>query len=253
MKNGNLYINIINGIATVEFFHPASNSMPGVLLQRMEKAFNDLNKDDTVKVIVLKSEKDRAFCAGASFDELLAIDNPTDGVAFFSAFGKVIQAMIGCKKPIIGRVQGKAVGGGVGLIAACDLALATESAAVKLSEISIGIGPFVVEPAISHKIGKAAMATLAFNPTRWQNAYWAKDRGLFAEIYENIKDLDKAVQILAEQWASYAPEAIRQLKKVAWEGTEHFQQLMEHRANICGHLVLSDATKNALDQFKNKT
>ncbi len=250
MESGSLYTHTENGIATVEFFHPASNSLPSNLLNRMVTAFNELSDDNNVKVIILKSEKDRTFCAGASLEELLAIDNPIDGVAFFSGFGKLVNAMRKCKKPIIGRVQGKAVGGGVGIIAACDYAMATEQSSIKLSEISIGIGPFVVEPAIRRKIGVGATAELALNPAMWQNAYWAKDKGLYARVFDSIADLDKETTILSEQLASYAPQAVQHLKKVLWEGTDHWDNLMNERAQICGHLVLSETTKKALQKFK---
>ncbi len=250
MEPGSLYTHVENGIATLEFYHPAGNSLPSGLLQRIAKAFDTFSEDESVKVVILKSEKDRTFCAGASLEELLAIDNPTDGVAFFAGFGKVVNAMRKCKKPIIGRIQGKAVGGGVGIIAACDYAMATEKASVKLSEISIGIGPFVVEPAIRRKIGIGAVSELALNPAMWQNAYWAKEKGLYARVFDNIKDLDKEIQILSEQLASYAPQAVQHLKKVLWEGTENWDELMTKRAHICGNLVLSETTKKALQKFK---
>ena len=252
MEKGSLYINRINGIATVEFYHPASNSLPGDLLQRLVSAFEELSEDPDVKVIVLKSEGEKTFCAGASFDELLSIENATQGIAFFSGFGTVVNAMRKCKKPVIGRIQGKAVGGGVGIIAACDYAMATEQASVKLSEISIGIGPFVVEPAIRRKIGVAAVGELAFNPTLWQNAYWAKEKGLYARVFETIDALDTEVQILTEQLAAYSEEAVQNLKRILWEGTENWDALMNERATICGTLVLSENTKNALKKFKNK-
>ncbi|MCK5539256.1 MAG: enoyl-CoA hydratase/isomerase family protein [Bacteroidales bacterium] len=250
MEQGNLYTFTENHIATVEFYHPAGNSLPSDLLNRLIKSFNELNDDNDVKVIVLKSGKDRTFCSGASLDELLSIDNPTDGIAFFSGFGKLVNAMRKCKKPIIGRVQGKAVGGGVGIISACDYVMATEQASIKLSEISIGIGPFVVEPAIRRKIGIAAVSELSLNPAMWQNAYWAKDKGLYARVFDNIKDLDKEIQILSEQLASYSPEAVQHLKRVLWEGTEEWDTLLSERANICGNLVLSETTKKALQKFK---
>jgi len=250
MEQGSLYTHIVNGIAIVEFFHPAGNSLPSNLLNRLVESFNELSADDKVKVIILKSEKDTTFCGGASLEELLAIDNPTDGIAFFSGFGNVINAMRKCKKPIIGRVQGKAVGGGVGLIAACDYAMATEQASVKLSEISIGIGPFVIEPALKRKMGAAAVSELALNPAMWQNAYWAKEKGLYARAFENLKDLDKEIQILSEQLASYSTDAVQELKRVLWEGTENWDILLQKRAQICGHLVLSETTKKALQKFK---
>jgi methylglutaconyl-CoA hydratase len=250
MESGSLYTHIENGIAIIEFFHPASNSLPSELLQRMITSFNEMSENDEVKVIILKSEKERVFCAGASFDELLQIDNPTDGVAFFSGFGNLVNAMRKCKKPIIGRIQGKVVGGGVGIVAACDYAMATEQASVKLSEISIGIGPFVVEPAVRRKIGVGAVGELALNPAMWQNAYWAKDKGLYARVFDNLKDLDKEIQILSEQLNTYSPEAVQHLKRILWEGTENWDTLLSERAHICGNLVLSETTKNALRKFK---
>ena len=251
MEQGSLYTFTENNIATIEFYHPAGNSLPSNLLDRMIKSFNELSNDNNVKVIILKSEKERTFCSGASLDELLSINNPTDGVAFFSGFGKLVNAMRKCKKPIIGRIQGKAVGGGVGIISACDYAMATEHSSIKLSEISIGIGPFVVEPAIRRKMGISAVSELSLNPAMWQNAYWAKEKGLYARVFDNLKDLDKEIQILSEQLASYSPEAVQHLKRVLWEGTDNWDTLLSERANICGNLVLSETTKKALQKFKN--
>jgi len=250
MEQGSLYTHVENKIAIVEFYHPAGNSLPTDLLNRLIKSFNELSNNNNVNVIILKSEKDKIFCAGASLDELLAIDNPKDGVAFFSGFGKLVNAIRKCKKPIIGRIQGKVVGGGVGIASACDYAMATEQASIKLSEISIGIGPFVVEPAIRRKMGIGAVSELSLNPAMWQNAYWAKDKGLYARVFENVKDLDKEIQILSEQLASYSPEAVQHLKRVLWEGTESWDTLLTERANICGNLVLSETTKKALQKFK---
>jgi len=250
MEHGSLFVQTINGIATVEFYHPASNSLPSNLLDRITTAFNNLSDDDNVKVIILKSEKERTFCAGASLEELLSIDNPIDGVAFFSGFGKVVNAMRKCKKPIIGRVQGKTVGGGVGISAACDYVFATEQAAIKLSEISIGIGPFVVEPIIRRKIGVAAVGELALDPTHWKTAYWAQEKGLYAKVFENLSEMDKEVLLFAERLASYSSEAVQNLKRILWEGTENFDTLLSERAHICGNLVLSKTTKKALEKFK---
>ena len=250
MEQGSLFVQTVNGIATVEFYHPASNSLPSNLLTRMTKAFDKLSLDNTVKVIILKSEKERAFCAGASLKELLSIDNSTDGVAFFSGFGNVVNAMRKCTKPIIGRVQGKVVGGGVGIAAACDYVFASEHASIKLSEISIGIGPFVVEPVIRRKIGVAAVAELSLDPAHWKTAYWAQEKGLYAKVFEELSEMDSEVQIFAERLSSYSPEAVQHLKRILWEGSEHFETLLNERANICGNLVLSKTTKKALEKFK---
>lgn len=248
--NGSLYTHTENHIATVEFGHPASNSLPGELLQRIADAFDVLSEDDTVHVIILKSEGERAFCAGASFDELMTINNLKEGERFFSGFANVINAMRTCKKPIIGRIQGKTVGGGVGLASSCDYGLATEAAAIKLSELTIGIGPFVIEPAVSRKMGLAAFEALSWKATDWQNAYWAKEKGLYTQVFETIPELDKEVKLLAEKIASYHPEAVQALKKVNWEGTGNWNELLRERAKISGELVLSEFTKQKLQSFK---
>jgi len=250
MSQGGLYTHIENNIATVEFSHPASNSFPSELLGRLAKTFDDFSSNDEVYVVILKSEKEKAFCAGASFDELVAIDNFTDGKQFFLGFANVINAMRTCKKPIIGRVQGKVVGGGVGLVAACDYVYATDQAAIKLSELTIGIGPFVIAPAVERKIGVAGLGELSLNPTQWQNAYWGKEKGLYADVFEDIKTLDKYVLELAEKLASYNPKATQKMKEVLWQNTSHWNELLEERAEISGTLVLSEFTKKALAKFK---
>ena len=250
MSNGSLYTHVQKGIATIEFYHPASNSLPSELLARLVKAFNQLSENTEVKIIILKSEKDKAFCAGASFNELLAIDNLQDGKLFFEGFANVINAMRTCKKIIIGRVQGKAVGGGVGLAAACDYCLATQAASIKLSELSIGIGPFVIEPAVTRKIGLAAFSALTINATQWQTAYWAKEKGLYAQIFETIKELNAEVENLAIKLSKYNNEALFELKKIFWEDTSHWDKLLNKRAEISGKLVLSEATKKALQTYK---
>ncbi|MFK5878200.1 MAG: enoyl-CoA hydratase/isomerase family protein [Flavobacteriaceae bacterium] len=250
MNQGSLYTHIQNNIATVEFFHPASNSFPGELLSRLTKAFQELNANNEVNVIILKSEGEKTFCAGASFDELITIDNFEDGKQFFLGFANVINAMRVCKKPIIGRIQGKSVGGGVGLSAACDYVFATDKAAIKLSELTIGIGPFVIAPAVERKIGVAALSELSLNATQWHNAYWAKEKGLYANVFNSIKQLDSSVEELAQKLASYNPEAVQEMKQVLWKDTNHWDILLEDRAKISGKLVLSEFTKSALEKFK---
>ncbi|WP_224487985.1 enoyl-CoA hydratase/isomerase family protein [Robertkochia flava] len=248
--NGSLYKHVQNGIATIEFGHPASNAFPGVLLDRLCQALNECSADTEARVVILKSEGEKAFCAGASFDELLAVSDPENGKEFFSGFARVLLAMRGCKKPIIGRIQGKTVGGGVGIIAACDYALATEAARIKLSELSIGIGPFVIAPAIERKAGVAALAELSLAPTEWKTAYWAEEKGLFAKVMPSIAELDKEVDLLSSQLASYNPEALIEMKKALWETTPEWQNLLMARAAVSGRLVLSDFTKNALKKFR---
>ncbi len=250
MSNGSLYTHIQNKIATIEFGHPASNSFPSELLSRLTASLNELSANKDVHVIILKSEGEKAFCAGASFDELVTILNFEEGKQFFLGFANVINAMRNCSKLIIGRVQGKAVGGGVGLAAACDYCFAVEQASIKLSELTIGIGPFVIEPALTRKIGVAAFSELTFDATSWQNAYWAKGKGLYAKVFESIKEMDAAIEIFASKLSSYNPEALVEMKKVLWNGTENWTVLLDEKAEISGKLVLSDFTKKALHKFK---
>ncbi|NVK53625.1 MAG: enoyl-CoA hydratase/isomerase family protein [Flavobacteriaceae bacterium] len=249
-SNGSLYTSIVNNIATLEFGHPASNSFPSELLDRLTKEIHKISMNDAVAVIVLKSEGNRAFCAGASFDELIAINSFAEGKKFFSGFANVINAMRSCSKIIIGSVQGKAVGGGVGLAAACDYVLATEAASIKLSELTIGIGPFVIAPAVERKIGLNGLAELTLAATEWKTAYWAKEKGLYAKVFETQTELEKETLLFAEKLASYNPEALTEMKKTLWKGTQNWDDLLEERAAISGKLVLSEFTKNALATFK---
>lgn len=232
------------------FEHPASNSLPGELLSAIAASIDQAGKDSNCAVIVLKSGGDRAFCAGASFDELIAIGNKEQGLEFFSGFSKVILAIRRCPKFVVCSVQGKAVGGGVGIAAAADYAIATKHAAVKLSELAIGIGPFVVGPAVERKVGLSAFQTLAIDATKWFSAKWALDHGLYAELHETVEALDADVERLSSQLAKSSPAAMAQLKKAAWSGTEHWETLLPHRAAISGELVLSDFTKRAIQAFK---
>ena len=244
--------NINNGIGTITFFHPQSNSMPGAQLRNLAAEIEKLGQDQNVKVIVLKSEGDKAFCAGASFDELIAIKDIATGLKFFSGFAAVINAMRKAPKFIIARVQGKAVGGGVGIASAADYTFATQAAQVKLSELAVGIGPFVVGPAVERKVGNAAFAQLTINATEWQSAQWAKEKGLFADLAENIEEMDKQIDALADKLSKSNPEAMAMLKKVIWQGTDHWDNLLIERAGMSGKLVLSDFTVNAINQFKKK-
>ncbi|MDP2067704.1 MAG: enoyl-CoA hydratase/isomerase family protein [Lutibacter sp.] len=250
MENGSLYTRIQNNIAVIEFFHPAGNSLPGELLSRLTAAFIELSANNEVNVIILKSAKENTFCAGASFDELSSFSTVEEGNKFFLGFANVINAMRKCSKLIIGRVQGKAVGGGVGLAAACDYCFATEQASIKLSEFTIGIGPFVIAPAVSRKMGLAALSELTLDASSWQNAYWAKEKGLFAKVFETVNEMDKEVDYLSLKLSQYNPDALKEMKKVLWEGTEHWDILLEERAKISGKLVLSETTKSALLKFK---
>lgn len=250
MTLGSIKTEIANNIAKVTFSHPASNSFPSSLLQQLTDELQSLHKNEDVTIIVLQSEGTGAFCAGASFDELVAISNYQEGSKFFSGFANVINAMRKCSKLIIGRIHGKAVGGGVGLAAACDYTFATQKSDIKLSEIAIGIGPFVIEPAVSRKIGKTALAEMTLTPTLWKSANWAKEKGLFTEIFDTVEELDNRLENYINELAQYNKEALADMKEVLWEGTDNWDSLLYERATISGRLVLSDFTKKALEKFK---
>jgi methylglutaconyl-CoA hydratase len=247
--NGSVTLEISDEIATVSFYHPAQNSLPSALLTDLVKKINEAGKNQQTRVIILKSEGNRTFCAGASFDELLQIKDKEEGAKFFSGFAQVINACRKSPKIIIARIQGKAVGGGVGLAAAADYCLATEAASVKLSELAIGIGPFVISPAVIRKIGLQAFSQLTIRASDFQIAQWAMEKGLYNEVYKDIAALDLALDALAQKLASYHPEALRGLKEILWEGTADWDELLGHRAAISGDLVLSEFTQAALKGF----
>ena len=253
VHQGGVNVNIDNrGLATVEFFHPLSNSLPGKVLAQLANTITELGKNSTVKIILLKSAGDRAFCAGASFDELVGIEDLDTGKVFFSGFANVINAMRKCPKLIIGRVQGKAVGGGVGLASSVDYCYATKHAAVKLSELAVGIGPFVVGPAVERKLGLAGMSDLAINATEWRSADWACQRGLYNDIFATVEEMDAAIDELVNRLSTKSFPAMQGLKKVFWEGTEHWDELLAKRAAISGSLILSKEAKDAINAFKKK-
>ncbi len=240
------------GVTTVEFYHPQSNSLPGHLLEELARTIRRLDLDVNTRVLVLRSAGNRSFCAGASFDELAAIENEEQGLQFFSGFARVINAMRQCPKLIIGRIHGKCVGGGVGLAAAVDYAIAAEGADVKLSELAVGIGPFVVGPAVERKIGLSAFSQLAVDAGMWRNADWARRKGLYAELHASTEEMDESVHRLAETLAHSSPEAMTALKQVFWQGTEHWDQLLPERAAISGRLVLSEFSRDAIARFRNR-
>ncbi|MBZ9651351.1 enoyl-CoA hydratase/isomerase family protein [Psychroflexus montanilacus] len=237
-------------IATIEFFHPAHNSLPSDILAKLADTITEVGQDDEVLVIILKSGGDRTFCAGASFKELISINDEQTGEQFFSGFANVINAMRKCPKFIIGRVQGKTVGGGVGLASAMDYCMATQYAAIKLSELNIGIGPFVVGPAVERKLGVSGMSQIAIDANTFYSAEWAKNKGLFAQVYETTEELDIAISEFAKNLCEYNPEAVKHMKQMFWRGTEDWDELLKERAKISGKLVLSSFTKEKLKRFK---
>ena len=243
-------LNIENEVGYIEFFNPNRNSMPSDVLSQLEQAIIEAGKNNDINVIVLKSGGNRTFCAGASFNELISIEDAKTGKDFFLGFANVINAMRKCPKLIIGRVQGKAVGGGVGLAAATDYCLATKYASIKLSELSIGIGPFVIEPVVSRKIGMNAMSQMTIDAETFYSTDFAKEKGLYSDVFETTEELDEAVKTLAEKLSDYNPEALKQMKSVFWKNTEHWDTLLPERAEISGKLVLSEFTKKTLKRFR---
>ncbi|WP_370392354.1 enoyl-CoA hydratase/isomerase family protein [uncultured Winogradskyella sp.] len=241
---------IENGVGYIEFFHPAHNSLPGDILAKLANTITEAGNNDKIKVIVLKSGGDRTFCAGASFNELINIDDEATGKVFFSGFANVINAMRKCPKFIIGRVQGKTVGGGVGVASATDYCMATKYASIKLSELNVGIGPFVVGPAVERKLGLSGMSQIAIDANSFYSAEWAKNKGLYAQVFDTTEALDEGVRTFAEHLCTYNPEAMREMKKMFWTGTEDWDDLLAERAAISGRLVLSEFTKETLKRFK---
>ena len=249
---GSVNLEVKNSIATIEFYHPQSNSLPSKILEKIASKITDCGNDNNIKIIILRSKGDRAFCAGASFEELSSINNKKEGKSFFMGFANVINAARKCPKLIIGRVQGKAVGGGVGMACAVDYCFATKFASIKLSELAVGIGPFVVGPAVERKSGLSAYSTLSVNATKWFDAIWAKDKGIYSEVFDSNEKMDEAINHLSQNLLNSNPEAMKKLKEVFWEKNKNWDKLLEERAEYSGELVLSDFTKNAIAKFKNK-
>ena len=246
---GSVTLSISEGIGTIEFFHPKGNSLPGYLVTKLSKTIKEAGLNSEIQVIVLKSKGNGAFCAGASFDELLSITNPTEGKQFFSGFASIILAMKHCPKFVIVRAHGKAVGGGVGIIGAADYALASQNTSIKLSELTLGIGPFVIAPILKRKMGITAFSTLTINAKNWKDPNWALEHGLFNSVHETTKKLDAAVSNLSVQLSSYSSEAMEESKKMLWHGTDNLEDLLTERAEITGRLATSTFTKKFLSEF----
>lgn len=253
MANEKAYVHVehADGIATVEFFHPQSNSLPASILAALAKAIETEGANTATKLIILRSAGDKVFCAGASFDELAAITNEEQGLQFFSGFAAVINAIRKAPKFVIVRIQGKCIGGGVGLAAAADYAIAVEGADIKLSELAVGIGPFVVGPAVERKLGLSAFSQLTIDATQWRSADWARNNGLFAELHNDSLAMDNSIKRLASTLSNASPDAMREIKKVLWEGTEHWDALLKERAAISGRLILGEYSKAFIEKFKN--
>ncbi|PKD43925.1 enoyl-CoA hydratase/isomerase family protein [Rhodohalobacter barkolensis] len=252
IEKGSISYSNKDNIGTIEFHHPKGNSLPGALLRELADTIIEAGVDDANKVIVIRSNGDGAFCAGASFDELLAIENLDEGKKFFMGFAHVLNAMRTCPKLIIVRVQGKTVGGGIGIASAADYCIAHRSASIKLSELALGIGPFVVGPAVSRKLGTASFSSLALDARNWYTSDWAHSKGLFNKVMDTTEELDESVQQLATDLASSNPEAMKEMKQILWQSTGHWHATLEQRAEISGRLVLSDFTREFIQEFKKK-
>lgn len=252
MQEAYVHHTTVDGIATIEFYHPQKNSLPGDLLRDLAATIRKAGADANTKVIVLRSGGEKVFCSGASFDELIAIENEAQGLRFFSGFAEVINAMRTVPQFIIARIHGKCVGGGVGVAAAADYAIAVQGADVKLSELAVGIGPFVVGPAVERKLGVSAFSQLAIDASMWRPAEWAKQKGLFAELHDTAEGMDDSINRLATTLAKSHPAAMQEMKQVFWKGTEDWDTLLLERAAISGRLILSEFSKNFIAAFKKK-
>lgn len=253
VKEGYVKTEKEHGITTIEFYHPQSNSLPGQLLETIARTIHSEGVNTETKVIILRSSGEKTFCAGASFDELETIKTEQESIEFFSGYAKVINAMRKTPQFIIARIQGKCVGGGLGLAAAADYAIATEGADIKLSELAAGFGPFVIGPAVQRKIGLSSFTHLTIDANMWRSADWAKRKGLYAELHPDLSAMEESIERLSFTLSHYNPEATKELKKVFWKGTEDWDTLLRERAAISGRLILGEHTRNFIQKFRSKS
>ncbi|XOD67027.1 MAG: enoyl-CoA hydratase/isomerase family protein [Flavobacteriales bacterium Tduv] len=252
MDQPQIKIDFQDQVAEVAFYHPKANTFAMEQLRELAEIFHSLGQDGSVRVIVLSSLGDKIFSAGAYFDELLQLGDIEAGKIFFCGFAQVILNMIRCPKPVVGCVRGKVIGGAVGLVSACDHAVASTNVSVRLSELSIGIGPFVIEPIIRRRIGSAHFMSLSLDPMGWRSADWCKTVGLVAETVADSDGLKNRVWNFARQLSSYSPEAMHEMKKMFWDGTDHWDGLLKKRAAISASLILTPYAKAYLRKFKQK-
>lgn len=250
-SSGDVAVELRDASAVVTFSHPKSNSLPDALLRKLADEIGKIAANSGIKVIVLRSEGTGAFCAGASFDEMKAIADAHNGREFFGGFARVILAMIRAPQFVVARVHGKVTGGGVALVAAADYSIAVNDASLKLSELAIGLGPFVIGPVVERKVGLGAFQALAIDAD-WRDAAWAERHGLYSRVVDDAKDLDKALEKLLEFLSLANPEAIKQLKLAFWSDTQDWGDLMDRRAAISGALVLSAHTRTAIEKFEKR-
>jgi methylglutaconyl-CoA hydratase len=250
-QDGAVDVQVRDAIATVSFSHPRSNSLPSALLRTLAQEITDVSANSGIKVIVLRSAGEKAFCAGASFDEMKAVNDAASGREFFSGFARVILAMTRAPQFVVTRIQGKVTGGGVGLVAASDYAMAVRGASLKLSELAVGLGPFVIGPVVERKVGRGPFAAMSVDAD-WRDAEWAERHGLYARLFDDAKEMDAALDQLLAFLEAANPEAIRQFKKTLWADTQDWPQLLEQRAGISGALALSAHTRAAIERFETK-
>ena len=251
MNNGFVTSEIKNNISEITFGTPKSNSLPGEILELLAKTILESGEDQNVKAILLKSEGEKAFCAGASFDELLEIEELEKSKIFFGGFAKVLNAIRSCGKLVIARVQGKTTGGGVGIACAADYCFATKDAAMALTELNLGIGPFVIGPYVERKLGKSAYAAMSIDAD-FRSADWCEKHDVYHSVSENIQMMDEEIDKFLEKLSTRSSDALALIKKVSWEGTEHFEQLMPERILMSASLILEDSAKENIGKIKER-
>ncbi len=240
---------IRNSISEITFGTPKSNSLPGEILEKLAQTILIEGKKEEVKAILLKSEGEKVFCAGASFDELLEIDELEASKKFFGGFAKVLNAMRSCGKIVVVRVQGKTTGGGVGIACGADYCFATKNAALALTEINLGIGPFVIGPYVERKIGKSQFSAMAIDAD-FRSAEWAEQHNIYHSVSETIAEMELKLGIFLDKLSARSDEALALIKKVSWEGTEHFEELMPERIHMSASLILEDSAKENIQKIK---
>lgn len=246
---GTVQASVADGVGTVEFSHPKGNSLPAKLLDDLAGAITKLGNDAAARVIVLRSAGTGAFCAGASFDEFVTLADAEAGKRFFSGFSRVVLAMVRAPKFVLTRVHGRAAGGALGVIAASDYSIALRTASVKLSELQVGIGPFVVGVVIERKLGLAPFQSLAVHAD-WHDADWCERHGLYSALVDDEAALDVAVEAHAKRLASSNPDAMAEMKRIFWHDIGDWEERMNERAAMSGRMVFSNFTHAALTKFR---
>ena len=240
---------IKNQISEITFGTPKSNSLPSEILEKLAQTILTEGAKPEVKAILLKSAGEKAFCAGASFDELLEINDLEASKKFFGGFAKVLNAMRTCGKIVVVRVQGKTTGGGVGIACAADYCFATKEASLALPELNLGIGPFVIGPYVERKIGKSQFTAMAIDAD-FRSANWAEQHNIYQSVSPTIAEMDSEIVQFLEKLASRSSDALALIKKVSWEGTEHFSELMPERILMSASLLLENSTKANIEKIK---